>query len=142
MGPPQREPWYYGRFARTTLPMFGFVVLCWYGLDQLMASKLKIRQTVRGYDKVEEYDPAEAMRRLERGGGGGGDGTGGGSGREGGARRAPRAPRGAAEEAAAARARAAVGGAKSLEEELEELTRGIDLRTFDYKPVPRTEDDG
>jgi hypothetical protein len=38
-----KHPWYRGTFARTALPMFGFVVLCWYGLEQLMSSKLKIR---------------------------------------------------------------------------------------------------
>ncbi|KAF8071168.1 hypothetical protein HT031_001250 [Scenedesmus sp. PABB004] len=44
--------------------MFGFVVLAWFGLSQLMESKLAIRSGVRGYDKVEEYDPIERAKRL------------------------------------------------------------------------------
>lgn len=119
-----KHPWYTSTFARTALPMFGFVVLCWYGLDQLMTSKLKIRQSVRGYDKVEEYDPIERLRRLE--------GTTGG----------------AAARSVGARGRQAAGAGpggsddvKSLEAELEELKRQLgDINKFDYKPVPRQED--
>jgi hypothetical protein len=43
-----RQPWYSGTFVRTALPMFGFVTLCWYGLEQLMSSKLKIRVRLTG----------------------------------------------------------------------------------------------
>lgn len=35
--------WANGSFVRTTLPMFGFVVFAWWGLSQLMESKLAIR---------------------------------------------------------------------------------------------------
>lgn len=35
--------WAGGAFVRTTLPMFGFVVFAWWGLSQLMESKLAIR---------------------------------------------------------------------------------------------------
>lgn len=39
----KKQSFFNSTFARTALPMFGFVLLCWYGLDQLMSSKLKIR---------------------------------------------------------------------------------------------------
>ena len=32
-----------GRFVKTALPMFGFVIISWLGLSQLMESKLRIR---------------------------------------------------------------------------------------------------
>ncbi|KAI8467668.1 MAG: hypothetical protein J3K34DRAFT_523553 [Monoraphidium minutum] len=131
---PQRTPWYGGTFVRTALPMFGFVLVCWYGLDQLMSSKLKIRQSVRGYDKVEEYDPLERLRRLE-GGGGGGKGSGGGKGGNG----APAAARGGG--SAAAPGGGGAGGLSSLEEELAAMTRGVDIHNFEYKPVPRSNED-
>jgi hypothetical protein len=35
--------WSNSTFMRTTVPMFGFVVLAWWGLSQLMESKLQIR---------------------------------------------------------------------------------------------------
>lgn len=38
--------WANSTFARTTLPMFGFVVFAWWGLSQLMESKLQIRVRV------------------------------------------------------------------------------------------------
>lgn len=39
----QQAGWTNSTFARTTLPMFGFVVFAWWGLSQLMDSKLQIR---------------------------------------------------------------------------------------------------
>jgi hypothetical protein len=84
---------------------------------------------VRGYDKVEEYDPIERLRRLEGAGapGRGSDGSGaGGQGRGGGP--GPGSAGGG-------------GGLKSLEEELAELTASVNLKDFDYKPVPRRADD-
>ena len=46
-----KQPWHSSSFVRTSLPMFGFVLICWYGLEQLMSSKLKIRvgAPVRGF---------------------------------------------------------------------------------------------
>jgi hypothetical protein len=94
---------------------------------------------VRGYDKVEEYDPIERLRRLEgasRGGGGGGPGPGGGGG--------PNSSGGASGGRAAGGAAAAPGaggGMRSLEEELAELTAAVNIRDFDYKPVPRPADE-
>lgn len=35
--------WANSTFLKTSLPMFGFVVFAWYGLSQLMESKLQIR---------------------------------------------------------------------------------------------------
>lgn len=64
----EKKPhWTNSTFVRTSLPMFGFVVVCWFGLSQLVDSKLKIRSGVRGYQKVEEYDPIERMKRLATG---------------------------------------------------------------------------
>jgi len=81
---------------------------------------------VRGYDKVEEHDPTERMRRMQR----------------------------SAEQQAAAAA-AGRGGepsapapgpprkrVPSLEEELARLHTQVDLRDFEYVPVPRTEGEG
>lgn len=62
-----KPSWTSGTFVKTTLPMFGFVVVAWLGLSQLMESKLQIRHGARGYDKVEEYDPIERMKRLATG---------------------------------------------------------------------------
>jgi uncharacterized membrane protein YgcG len=184
MAPQQR--WYSGTFARTALPMFGFVLLCWYGLDQLVSSKLKIRvrgdkakgwgssrswvryeclvprqskplaqlrqapgirtpipqpshtahpqQSVRGYDKVEEYDPIERLRRLEGARGGGGSGGGGGNSSGHGSNDSGSGP-GKQPGAAAPSALA------SLEEELAALQASLKIDDFDYKPVPRTVDD-
>lgn len=39
--------WANSTFVKTSLPMFGFVVLAWYGLSQLMESKLQIRVSSR-----------------------------------------------------------------------------------------------
>jgi hypothetical protein len=39
--------WANSTFARTTLPMFGFVVFAWWGLSQLMESKLQIRVSTK-----------------------------------------------------------------------------------------------
>lgn len=35
--------WANSTFVKTSLPMFGFVVICWFGLSQLVDSKLRIR---------------------------------------------------------------------------------------------------
>jgi len=89
---------------------------------------------VRGYDKVEEYDPIERLKRLE--------GRGSGA----------AAAAGAAGAAAAGTGSGAAGkqqspfsdgasGYRSLEAELEEITRGVDLGSFENKPVPRPADD-
>eukprot|EP00879_Flechtneria_rotunda_P001301 GHRR01001451.1.p3 GENE.GHRR01001451.1~~GHRR01001451.1.p3 ORF type:complete len:101 (+),score=32.26 GHRR01001451.1:384-686(+) len=67
LAPKPSGGWANSTFVKTTLPMFGFVVFAWLGLSQLMESKLRIRGSVRGYDKVEEYDPMERMKRLATG---------------------------------------------------------------------------
>jgi cytochrome c oxidase assembly protein subunit 16 len=95
--------WANSTFARTTLPMFGFVVFAWWGLSQLMESKLQIRHGARGYDKVEEYDPIERMKRLATG--------------------------------------PAVDSMPSIEDELKAIHSKVDIHKFDYKPVPRTDND-
>lgn len=38
-----KPTWANSTFVRTSLPMFGFVVICWFGLSQLVDSKLRIR---------------------------------------------------------------------------------------------------
>jgi hypothetical protein len=38
-----KPSWANSTFVRTSLPMFGFVVICWFGLSQLVDSKLRIR---------------------------------------------------------------------------------------------------
>jgi arginine exporter protein ArgO len=38
-----KPSWANSTFVRTSLPMFGFVVVCWFGLSQLVDSKLRIR---------------------------------------------------------------------------------------------------
>lgn len=96
--------WANSTFVRTTLPMFGFVVVAWFGLSQLMESKLRIRSGVRGYDKVEEYDPMQRMKRLATG-------------------------------------PAVDTTLSSLEDELKAIHQQVDINNFDYKPVPRTDDD-
>lgn len=55
---------------------------------------------VRGYDKVEEYDPIERMKRLATG-----------------------------------------PAVSSLEDELKHMQEHVDIKNFDYKPVPRQPDD-
>lgn len=45
---PAARAWLHSTFVRTALPMVGFVVLCWYGLEQLMASKYRIRVRALG----------------------------------------------------------------------------------------------
>lgn len=55
---------------------------------------------VRGYDKVEEYDPMERMKRLATG-----------------------------------------PAVSSLEEELKHMQTTVNIQDFEYKPVPRTDDD-
>lgn len=57
----------------------------------------------RGYDKVEEYDPIERMKRLATG--------------------------------------PAVDSMPSIEDELKAIHSKVDINKFDYKPVPRTDDD-
>eukprot|EP00775_Hariotina_reticulata_P012989 gene12989-13118_t len=79
--------------------MFGFVVVAWWGLSQLVDSKLRIRGSVRGYDKVEEYDPMQRMKRLAT--------------------------------------EPAVHSMPSLEEELQQMHKNVDIHNFTYKPVPR-----
>lgn len=62
-----------------------------------------LQHGARGYDKVEEYDPIERMKRLATG--------------------------------------PAVDSMPSLEDELRTIKSSVDINKFDYKPVPRTDDD-
>jgi hypothetical protein len=99
---------------------------------------------------VEEYDPMERLRRLGDGGGSNGGGAGGsstaaadGQAAAAGGRARGRAGGGGGRTGGGDGAEAARrdAGLRSLEEELEELTRGVDLKTFENKPVPRPADD-
>lgn len=57
------------------------------------------QNSVRGYDKVEEYDPMERMKRLATG-----------------------------------------PAVSSLEQELKHMQETVNIKDFEYKPVPRTDD--
>lgn len=63
-------------------------------------SVLLTQSGVRGYDKVEEYDPIERMKRLATG-----------------------------------------PAVSSLEDELKHMQDHLDIKNFDYKPVPRQPDE-
>lgn len=97
-------------------PFLAFMLLGWFGLEQIVRSKRELRaMSSKGIDAVEEMDPVERMRRrygLDSGGGGAPSRQ---------ERKAPMIP--------------------SLEEELANTMRTIDIKDFDYKPVPRPKDD-
>lgn len=135
---PRALPWTSSTFARTALPMFGFVVVAWFGLEQLIDSKLRIRAGVRGHDRLEEHDPLERLRRMAAEAP---DAAGGGAAAAArGRRRGQNAGEGA--EGAAKGAPGSAGGVPSLEEELEAMNRKLgDTRKFDYVPVPRTDEE-
>lgn len=127
--------------------MFGFVVVAWFGLEQLIDSKLRIRAGVRGHDRLEEIDPLERMRRMAAGTAGGA-GTASSSSSDGsaaaGARRRGGAGAGAGGTKAAPGVAAATAAPEvtSLEQELAEMHAKLgDTRKFDYVPVPRTDDE-
>ncbi|KXZ56362.1 hypothetical protein GPECTOR_1g320 [Gonium pectorale] len=99
-----------------------FMIGGWWGLAQLVDSKRQLRGASRGLDMVEEMDPLERMRRrygLEDGGAGSGSSGPGRRGR--GQTPQPEIP--------------------SLEQELEDIRRKVDIYNFDYKPVPRQAED-
>ncbi|KAG2455184.1 hypothetical protein HYH02_001000, partial [Chlamydomonas schloesseri] len=99
----------------------------WYALASLVDSKRQLQNATRGLDMVEELDPMERMRRRYnlREGQAGAAAGGAGGGRRGGAAPAP-----------------AAADVPSLEAELEALSKKLDIKSWDYVPVPRTEDDG
>jgi hypothetical protein len=106
--------------------MFGFVVVAWFGLEQLIDSKLRIRAGVRGHDKLEEYDPLERLRRMATTTKATTESDGGeGAKKKRSKSTAPQAP-----------------DVPSLEEELAAMNRKLgDTRKFEYVPVPRTDEE-
>lgn len=127
------------------LPFFGFMLAGWYGLSQVLQSKRDLRvsgrarpdllrhcccvacrllharhtaartpprvqNATKGLEPVEELDPVERMRRRY-GLGEGGEGAAGGL--------------------------SASAPIRSVEEELEATLKQINIKDFDYKPVPR-----
>jgi hypothetical protein len=124
--------------------MFGFVVVAWFGLEQLIDSKLRIRAGVRGHDRLEEHDPLERLRRMAAATPSSDDGGAAAAAR----RRTTKGGGGDAAAAGPARSAAASAAAPklpyvtSLEQEVEEMNRKLgDTRKFEYVPVPRTDED-
>ncbi|GFR41304.1 hypothetical protein Agub_g1980 [Astrephomene gubernaculifera] len=94
-------------------PFMVFMIAGWWGLAEVVDNKRRLRGATQGLDLVEELDPVERMQRRY----GIQHGTAGGAKR-------PAAP-----------------VLPSLEEELEAMKRKVDIYDFDYKPVPRPEED-
>ncbi|KAJ9510192.1 hypothetical protein QJQ45_015670 [Haematococcus lacustris] len=103
------------------LPFFGFLLAGWYGLSSVVQSKRDIRGATRGLDSLEEMDPVERMRQR----------YGLGTDAAGGSRRSLRQ--------AATTAEGGQTPLRSLEEELADTLRKVEIRNWDYVPVPRTE---
>ncbi|KAG2442946.1 hypothetical protein HXX76_003022 [Chlamydomonas incerta] len=107
------------------VPFMLFMMGGWYALAHLVDSKRQLQNATRGLDMVEELDPMERMRRrygLKEGQaaastGGGGGGSAGGK-------------RPAAEPVV-----------PSLEAELAATLGKLDIKSWDYVPVPRTDED-
>jgi hypothetical protein len=97
-------------------PFLAFMLIGWFGLEQIVRSKRELRaMSSKGIDAVEEMDPVERMRRKY----GLDSGSSGAQSRQ--ERKAPVVP--------------------SLEEELAKTMSSINIKDFDYKPVPRPKDD-
>ena len=93
------------------------MLIGWYGLEQIVRSKRELRSMSKGLDAVEEMDPVERMRRRY------------------GLDSSPGDSHGASRQE---RKKTLV---PSLEEELTKTIKSIDLKDFEYKPVPRPKDD-
>mmetsp|Transcript_4547 Transcript_4547/g.7756 ORF Transcript_4547/g.7756 Transcript_4547/m.7756 type:complete len:109 (+) Transcript_4547:205-531(+) len=96
------------QFLAYSVPFFGFLIVGWYGLASVIQSKRELRGASKGIGAVEEMDPMERMRRRYNIGAGAGESA------------------------------ASEPEMSSLEDELKDTLSKMDLRTFEYKPVPRT----
>ncbi|GIL79250.1 hypothetical protein Vretimale_16439 [Volvox reticuliferus] len=114
--PPRRQRM---SFAAYSVPFILFILGGWWGLAQLVDSKRQLQNATRGLDLVEELDPLERMRRrygLQDGAGAAGSGM-------------------------APRRQPAREDFPSMEAELEDIKTKVDIYNFDYKPVPRPDED-
>ncbi len=128
-------------FLGQALPLVAFLLAAWYGVSSVVQSKRDLRvsaslccglwrrmngaaaatqRATQGLEPIEEMDPVERMRRryglTDRGG------SSSATGDEQPPRKAP-------------------PPIPTLEEELNSLRASVDIRDFDYKPVPRPPDD-
>uniref|UniRef100_A0A7S3VLC2 Cytochrome c oxidase assembly protein COX16, mitochondrial n=1 Tax=Dunaliella tertiolecta TaxID=3047 RepID=A0A7S3VLC2_DUNTE len=103
-------------FFTYAAPFFGFMIAGWYGLSQVVQSKRDVRIATKGLDTVEEMDPVERMRQRY--------GLNEVSGSE-------------LTQARGGRASVSAPQISSIEEELENTLKKVDIKDWDYKAVPR-----